>query len=73
MTILSIVNATIAGLPDPSWQIRELWGRWEKPAGDGGAHARIVTPIFDYNTAARSVNAAMKLNNPTLDWVVYHG
>jgi len=30
MTILSIVNAAFAGLPNPSRKIRELWGCREK-------------------------------------------
>ena len=30
-TSLSIVNAAIAGLPDPSRKIRKLWGRLEEP------------------------------------------
>ena len=73
MTILSIVNAAIAGLPDPSRKIRELWGCLEEPNGDGGPYARNVTPIFDNNTAAGWVKAAMKLSNPTLFCVVYRG
>jgi hypothetical protein len=72
-TILSIVNAAIAGLPDPSRKIRELWGCLEEPNGDGGPYARNVTPIFDNNTAAGWVQAAMKLSNPTLFCVVYRG
>jgi len=72
-TILSIVNAAIAGLPDPSRKIRELWGCLEEPNGDGGPYARNVTPIFDSNTAAGWVKVAMKLSNPTLFCVVYHG
>jgi len=38
-TILSIVNAAIAGLPDLSLKIRELWGCLEQPNGDGGPYA----------------------------------
>jgi len=64
-TILSMVNAVITGLPDPSRNIRELWGCLEEPTGDGGPYACNVTPIFDNNTAARWVKAAMKLRNPT--------
>jgi hypothetical protein len=52
-TILSIGNAAIAGLPDPSRKIRELWGCLETPNADSGPYARNVTPIFDNNTAAR--------------------
>jgi len=73
MTILSIVNAAIAGLPDPSRKIRELWGCLGEANGDGGPYARKVTPIFPNNTAGRSVKAAMKLSNPTLFCVVYRG
>jgi len=58
-TILSIVNAAIAGLPDPSWIIREHWGCLEEPIGDGGPYARNVTPIFDNNTAAGWVKVAI--------------
>jgi len=65
-TILSIVNAAITGLPDPSRKIRELWGCLEEPNGDGCPYARNVTPIFDNNTGAGCVKAAMKLSNPTL-------
>jgi len=72
-TILSIVNAAIASLPDPSRKIRELWGYLEEPNGDGGPYARKVTPIFDNNTAAGWVKAAMKLSNPTVFCVVYRG
>ena len=52
ITILSIVNAPIAGLPDPSRSIQEFWGCLEEPNGDGGPYARNVTPIFNNNTAA---------------------
>jgi hypothetical protein len=72
-TILSIVNAAITSLPDPSQKIRELWGCLEEPNADGGPYARNVTPIFDNNTAAGCVKAAMKLSNPPLVSVVYHG
>ena len=72
-TILSIVNAAIAGLPDPSRKMRELWGCLEQPNRDGGQYARNVTPIFDTNTAARWVKAATKLCNPTRFCVVYRG
>jgi hypothetical protein len=70
---LSIVNAAIASLPDPSRKIREVWGCLEESNGDGGPYARNVTPIFDKNTAARWVKAAMKLSSPTLFCVVYRG
>ena len=51
-TISSIVNAAIAGLPDPSLKIRELSGILEEHNGDGGPYAHDVTSIFDNNTAA---------------------
>jgi len=69
--MLSIVNAAIACLPDPSWKIRELWGCRVEPNGDGGPYARNVTPIVDNNAAARQVMLAMKLYNPTLFCVIY--
>jgi len=72
-TISSIVNAAIAGLPDPSREIRQLWGCLEEPDGGGGPYARNDTPIFDNNTAAGCVKAVIKLSNPTLFCVVYRG
>jgi len=71
MTILSIVNAGIAGLPDSSQKIWGLWGCREEPDGDGGPCARNVTPIFDNNTAARWVTVAMNSSNPTPMCLVY--
>ena len=59
MTILSIVNAAMAGLPDPSRKIQEVWGCLDEPNGDGGLYAHNVTPIFDNNTAARWVKPAI--------------
>jgi hypothetical protein len=73
MTIVSIVNAAMAGLPDHSRKVQELWGFLQKPTGDGGPYAHNITPIFDNNTAAGWVTAARKLSNPTLCRVVYHG
>ena len=69
-TILSIANAAIAGRPDPSRRIRELWGCLDEPNGNGGPHARNVTPIFDNHTAAGWVQVAMKLSNTMLFCVV---
>jgi len=60
LTILSIVNAAIAGLPDPSRKIRELWGFLEEPNGDSDLYAHNATPIFDNNPAAGWVKAAKK-------------
>jgi len=71
-TILAIMNHWIAGLPDPSWKIRELWGSHEAPNGDGGQYAHHVAPICDNNTAARWVMATMKLSNAMLFCVVYY-
>ena len=44
----------------------------EEPKGDGGPDASNGTPIFNNNTAAGWVKAAMKLSNPTLFCIVYH-
>jgi len=73
MTMLSIINAVIADLPDHSWKIRKLLGCQEDPAGDGCPYARNDTPICDNNTAARSVKVAMRSSNPTLFCFVYRG
>lgn len=72
-TILSIVDAAIAGHPDPSWKIGELWGCRDEPNGDGGLHSRNVTRILDNYTAARWVQAVMKLNNQMLVCIIYRG
>jgi len=71
--ILSIANGPITGLPDPSRTIRELWGCREEPIGHGGLYARNDTPIFDHNTGAGWVTAAMELINPTLFCIIYRG
>jgi len=60
MTIWSVVNAAIDGLPDPRWNIRELWGCQEGPDGHGSPYPCNVTPIFDNKTAAGWVQAALK-------------
>jgi len=73
MNILSIVNSAIASLPDSSRTIRELWGFWEEPNGDGGVYACNVTPIFDNNIAGRWVEKTMTLCNPMLVCIGYHG
>jgi len=70
---LSILNAAIARLPDPSRKIRERWVCQEEPNQDGGPYTRYVTPIFDNNTAAGWVKAAMKSINPMLFCVIYRG
>jgi len=72
-TILSIVNAAITGLQDPTRIICDLWSCWEDPNGDGGPYTCNVTPIFDHNAAARWVKAAMKFSNQKLFCVAYHG
>jgi len=63
-TTLSVMNAAISSLPDHSRKIGELWGCREEPNGNGGPYSRIVTLIFENNTAARWVKAVMKLSNP---------
>jgi hypothetical protein len=72
-TILSIVNAAIASVPDPSQKIQEPWGCREEPNVDGGLYTRNITPIIDNNTAARWVQAAIKLNKQTLFLRHYRG
>jgi hypothetical protein len=59
-TILAIMNAAIAGLPDLSRTFRELWGCLVEPTRDSGPYARDVTPIIDNNTAAGLLKVAMK-------------
>jgi hypothetical protein len=65
MTILTIANTAIARLPDRGRNIRDLSGCLKEAINDGGLYARNVTTIFDHNTAAGWVQAAMRLNNPT--------
>jgi hypothetical protein len=72
-TVLSIVNGAIAGPPDPSRTIRELWGSLEESNGEGGLYAHNVTPIYNNHTAAGCVKAAMKLSNQMLVCIVYRG
>jgi len=72
-TILSITNAAITGLPDPSRKIWERWGCRVEPNGDGGPYICDVTLIFDNNTAAGWIKAAMDLSIPTFFCVVYRG
>ena len=72
-TISSIMTAAIAGLPDPSWKIREIWGCQGEPNGDRGLYPHNVIPIFNNNTAAGWLKAEMKLSKPTLFCVVYRG
>jgi len=67
------MNAAITGLPNPSWNIRELWAWLEVPNGDGGLYAVSVTPIFNNDTVSRWVKAAMKCSNTIIFWVVYCG
>jgi hypothetical protein len=57
----------------PAGKSKSFGGCLEEPNGDGGPYARNVTTIFDNNTAAGWVKAAMKLSNPTLFCVVYRG
>ena len=72
-TILSVIFAAITGMPDLNWKFRELRGCLEEPNDDGSLYAWNVTPIFDNHTAAGWVHVAMKLSNPMLFLVVYHG
>jgi len=72
-TILSIVNAGITDLPDPSRNIRDLYGWLQEPNRNGGPYARMGTPIFDTNTAAGWVQTVIKLSNPTLFCIISHG
>jgi hypothetical protein len=70
---LSIMNAAIAGLPDPGPKIWELWGCLEEPDGDGGLCTCNVTTIFDNNTAAGCVKVAMKSSNSMISCIIYRG
>jgi hypothetical protein len=49
---MSLLNAAIGSLSDPSWTFAEVWGCREELNGDSGPYSRNVTSIFDYNTAA---------------------
>lgn len=71
ITIWSIVNAAISGLPDSSQKIRVLWGCREQADGDGGLSARNDTPIIPNNTAAGCVMAAMNFRNERHFCIVY--
>jgi len=51
-TILSILNAMIPSMQNPSRKFRLLSSCQEEPNGDGGSYTCNVTPIFDNNTAA---------------------
>ena len=73
MTILSIVNAAIPSLPDPSRKSRMHWGPQEEPNENGGPSASSVTPTFVNNPATRWVMVAMELSNLTCFCVVYCG
>jgi hypothetical protein len=73
MTILLIIDASIARLPASSQRFRELWGCWEEPNGYGELHPHNITPIVSNNTATGSVNVMRKLNSSTLSGIVYGG
>jgi len=60
LSILPIVNATMAGLPDASRKFQLQWGSLE-PNGDGDLYAHYVTPSFDNKTTARCAKAVMQL------------
>jgi hypothetical protein len=70
---LSIVNAAMASLRDRSRKIREFWGCLKEPNGVDGRYARNVTPILDNDTTAGWVQVAIKIRNPFLVSVIYHG
>jgi len=72
-TIFSIMNAAIASQPDPSQNIRELWGCQKEPNGDWGPYSQKISSIFHDNTAAGWVKAVMKVNNRMLFGVIYCG
>jgi len=52
---------------------QELWGCREEPNCDSGLYTLNVTPIFENNTAARWVKAAIILSNRTLLGIGYLG
>jgi hypothetical protein len=70
--IVSIVHAAISGLPEGCCNIRDLCGCLEKPNGNRVLYVCNITPIFDNNTAARWIMAAMKFSNPKHCRVSYH-
>jgi len=51
-TVLSMVNAAIAGLADLSRKIWDVWVCREEPNGYGGPYARNLNAIFNNSTAA---------------------
>jgi len=73
MTICSIMNNEITGLPNSSLNFWKLWGCRKEPNWDGGPHTCNITLIFNNNSAAGCVKLAMKWNNPMLFWVISCG
>jgi len=73
LAISSIMNVAISCVQDHNQEIRQLWGRWEERYCDGGPHSRNVTPIFNTITASTKVKSTMKLNHPTLSFIIYRG
>jgi hypothetical protein len=53
ITIASMVNADITGIPEPSQEVQVSWGCRDEPNGNGGLHCHNVIPIFNDNTAVR--------------------
>jgi hypothetical protein len=73
MTTLANVIGVIAGLPDTSWNFQELWSCQKNSNGEAVVYTCNGTPIFESNTFAEWVKAAMNLNGWMLFWVVYCG
>lgn len=73
MTIMSIMNATIAGLPNPSWTMWELEGCQKEPNGGGGLHLWNFTSIFDDNNIGGCVLVAKRFPKPGLLCIIDYG
>jgi hypothetical protein len=67
------VNAAKTSLPDLNNKFLDLQGCWKETTGDGGQYTRNITPIFNQNTAARWVKAAMKRNQAWYVCIMFHG
>jgi hypothetical protein len=64
-TIISMVNAAIAGLSDARWNIQQHWGCREEPTGDNSLHAVNVTPTVNIITASGYIKMPIRFQNPT--------
>jgi len=73
MTILSIFNATKAGVTDLSLKIWDLWGCRKERNADCSLHAYNVTPILNNHSAAICSGVAMGLINQILLCIAYRG